>query len=405
MRGAATSGQRHRGWLVPGYHPEEARQGGESALANPRLRRHLPSNWEGPVTLLTRVSADGNKVDRVLMPVAGHQVAIPKERVELAFFAAMNDRSLISFDPNSLDLLTIAEPHREDFVTGGHAVYLPGAQHLLVTERRDTRSWQGSMERHHGVVTIRDAATLEVVEDFSSHGIAPHEIELLADGRHVAVANYGTINPTQWEAKADHRGGSLTVIELASGRVIDTVPASRAEYEVRHLAAYSLERIAAIQAWQAPFEDLVGELSLGNTFWEADQTVDDWTAEYQPAPVLCRDSRAERTVEMSSSPLDSRQGQSIIYDSRHDEFLATFTTSHRVLVIDGSSGCLKRVIATDKLGLRHPRGIALVPGGRDYVVSGSWNGLFVFRRGSHRPLPNKSQLDLVFFEHSHLTAC
>jgi hypothetical protein len=67
----------------------------------------------------------------------------------------------------------------------------------------------------------------------------------------------------------------------------------------------------------------------------------------------------------------------------HDEAIATFATSHALAIVDAKTFDIKRVFRTDRLGLKFPRGIALHPDRRRYVVSGSWSGLFFFERGSH----------------------
>ncbi len=390
------TGETHHGWLLPGYHPEKAFAGRLPALQDPRMRRNLGRGWKGPVTLVTRISADGKSVDRALMPITGHQIAVRKD-AGLAVFGGMNDLHLLSFDPRSLDLVRAAAPHRDGFIFGGHAMFLPGGGTIVTSERVAAGPWRGSARKHHGCYVIRDARTLRPMERFSTHGISPHEMALLDDGRHLAIANYGTINPGDYRGKADIRGGSLTVVELATGRLIDATPASRAEFEVRHVAGHSLDRIIAIQARQAPVE-------AAGRVREADQTVANQSPSYLPAPPLARNIPKGIAAEVAAREGDCTQGQSIAYDAEHDEFLATFTSSHRILVIDGATRKVKRTIATDALGLRHPRGVALIPGEHAYSVSGSWNGLLVFRRGSHRQLRDRSRLDLVFFDHSHLTA-
>ncbi len=57
---------------------------------------------------------------------------------------------------------------------------------------------------------------------------------------------------------------------------------------------------------------------------------------------------------------------------------------------------------TDRLGLHRPRGVALLPGGAHYAVSGHWRDIYVFERGSHRLVREACQYVLLF-GHSHLT--
>jgi len=96
------------------------------------------------------------------------------------------------------------------------------------------------------------------------------------------------------------------------------------------------------------------------------------------------------------------RGQSIVYDPVHDEVLATYTTSNRVVVFDGKNGSFKRAIQTDLHGLHLPRGITLHPDGLHYVVSGERNGLYLFSRGQHE-LNRERCFYHSFFGHAHIT--
>ncbi len=79
----------------------------------------------------------------------------------------------------------------------------------------------------------------------------------------------------------------------------------------------------------------------------------------------------------------------------------TTVTARQSATIDAASGAVKHVMRTDRMGLRRPRGLALHPDGVHYVVSGSWENVFVFRRGSHELVRDACRYE-VLFDHSHL---
>jgi hypothetical protein len=106
---------------------------------------------------------------------------------------------------------------------------------------------------------------------------------------------------------------------------------------------------------------------------------------------------------MPQNALDFRQGQTIIYDPVHDEAIAAFATSGTLAVVDARRFELKRIVRTDAFGLQFPRGLALHPDGRRYVVSGSWAGLYFLARGSHE-VDHAATWHEMFFHHSHITA-
>ena len=71
------------------------------------------------------------------------------------------------------------------------------------------------------------------------------------------------------------------------------------------------------------------------------------------------------------------------------------------IAFDAASGAVKHVMHTDRMGLRRPRGLALHPDGVHYVVSGSRENVFVFRRASHDLVREACRYE-VLFDHGHL---
>ena len=242
------------------------------------------------------------------------------------------------------------------------------------------------------------------LEAFSCHGLSPHEIAVTGDGKHLVVANYGNANLPLGGAPYRVAEPSLTVIELASGKLLYKRRVEASGREVRHVAVQGLDRIAAISVVVGTALDDAALRAQGEGVYEPDLSMMGSDYSYLPSPILGFDATRPDHPTTAIMPSDSalaRQGQSILYDPRHDEFLATMATSHCLLVVAGEDGRLKRVIRTDPLGLRYPRGIALHPDGEHYVVSGSWRGLHQFQRGSHRPRPECTR-HVVFFDHSHI---
>ncbi len=104
---------------------------------------------------------------------------------------------------------------------------------------------------------------------------------------------------------------------------------------------------------------------------------------------------------MTDDPLLMQRGQTIVYEPTHDEMLVTYVASHTVIAFDAASGAVKHVMPTDHLGLCRPHGLALHPDGVHYVVTGSWENVFVFRRASHELVREACRYELLF-DHSHL---
>ena len=142
----------------------------------------------------------------------------------------------------------------------------------------------------------------------------------------------------------------------------------------------------------------------GSERYEFDRTTEPGL-NYMGAATLKYDARRKRLTTMGS-PGDRklmRHGLSIKYDERHDEAIASYPSSHQLMVFDGASGEVSKRIDTSRLGLRYPCGITMLPDGQHYAVAGYWENLFVFERGSHRLVRELCQYPM-FFGHSHITA-
>jgi hypothetical protein len=395
-------------FLVPGYEPDAAHKNGQVLRADPRASRALPEGYKGVVTMATRLGPAG-AVDRALFPLAGHAIAVAPGGAA-ALFVAMNGAELVRFDTGRLDLVDIHAPHEEGFVFGGHAVFLEEHGIVIVSERRDVRMpYAGDPEAHFGRLSVRDIASLEVLDAWNCHGIAPHDLALTADRRYVAVANYGS---TAWPAgvEAPVEGVDygvepcLTVLEVPTGALVDKRVGSNPRVEVRHVAAPRLGFVVGLQVRATDPAEAQRALRGRDEVYEADPS-DREGLGYLPVPLLVADATdgtgASRAV-IAEDRARMVRGQSIVGDPVHDEVIATYTSSNTIAVV-GGDGVLRRLIATDVLGLRWPRGLALLPDGEHYAVAGDWENIFVFRRGSHELVREACRYDTLY-GHSHLTA-
>ena len=393
-------------YFVPGYAPERAYFQGRAVSEHPAFTRRLPKGYDGPLTLLTRIDEASGAIGRALMPVIGHQVAVAPGAGP-SVFCSLDAGAFVAFDADSLDIAAVHR-HGEGFVGGGHAAFLHGGELCAVVERRPSAPYAGRPEDHYGRLVICDADDLRPLEAVSCHGIAPHEVAVTRDGRHAVVANYGS---AKWP-DGDHGGlpytvePSVTVIELASGRLVHKVASTAPDTELRHVAAHGLDRVFATQARLAALAD--AERTMAG--WDAAYEPDVWSAGpelgYLPAPLarIALEGGAPRAVPVITEDARlMRYCQSIVYDPVHDQAIASFPTRHAVVAFDGATGAPRQVVDTEALGLRQPRGLALHPDGRHYAVSGYWQDILLFERESHRPVPERA-LRTTLFGHSHMTA-
>jgi hypothetical protein len=404
-RGAAAQAAppRHATYLVPGYRAEIASYRGRPADEAPELRADFPSGYDGGVTLLTRLSESDGAAARALLPVIGHHVA-PDPWGKRAWFSGMNAAQSVTFDIQAMRLERIVKPHAEGFVTGGHATFTPDGRYILATERRRFDAPFGNPAERNGRLVVRDAGTLAVLESLDCFGIAPHDVRLTRDGERAAIANYGSVDLPPAGSKPTILEASLTVIELSSGRLVHKWLAPMKDAELRHVAAHGLDRVAAV-AFRMGGEAEERALGAGRDGVFEPDILAEHGRVYLPAPVVM--FAADRpgggaVASMPEDPLLARQGQSVAYDPAHDEMLVTFGTSHTLIAFAAGDGRVKDVLRLDRLGLRYPRGVVLHPDGEHFAVSGGWQGIHLFRRGTHAHVPARA-LHSVFFDHSHLS--
>lgn len=389
--------------FIPGYKVERAVFRGQPVTRNRRLMRNVPRGYDGNLTLISRLDADGS-LTQAVFPMTGHDLAVSSDG-RRGYFAGINDNKYATFDPQTLTLRARAGSVGEGWIGGGHAAFIDGGSAIAVTERSPWQGYTGHPKDHFGAITIRDPRSLKILSQISTHGMSPHELRLLDDGQHVAIANYGTSyapGATRRSTPAYLVEPSVTIVRLSDGALVKKLKTGSKRRELRHLAARDQDTIFAIQAEvtkQAP------GTSFGHTrkaLTEADPFANEGFG-YLPAAPLRFDPRRERLVRLGGREAEMREGLSIEYDAQHDEVIASFSSSHRVGIFDGASGDLKHMIETDHLGLEHPAGVTILGDSGFYAVAGHWKNLFVFTRGSHELVREMCHY-ATFFGHSHIVS-
>jgi Uncharacterized protein conserved in bacteria len=405
--GAAVAGKsalRDVAVYVPGYMPQYAYANGRPVDQNRRFNR-ARSGADGVKRMLTRVGMDGS-IRQTLLPVAAHDVEVAPDR-SIGILCGFEGGEHCSFDPKTLEMTGIAPSFAEGWRGGGHAAYLDNGRTVVVSERSPVQPGRGKLENVHGRITIRDAESLKIRESYSTYGVDPHDIRLTDDGKHIVAANYGSVISEKTGQHTVPRTvvePSITVIDVASGKLVDKVVTGRGRTELRHLAAGNLERIFAIQSTFGSAEEDAAQRARDDVAYDFDLTSEPGLY-YLAAATLKYDARRGRLTKMGDQAATRlmRHGLSIKYDPRFDEVIATYPSAHQVMVFDGRTGGLVTRYDTRTAGLRYPCGVTLLPDGEHYAITGHWENMFVFQRGRHR-LVRELCLYPLFFGHSHITS-
>ena len=320
---------------VPGYLLQDAYSQTEAVIYHPKISRGVPVDYDGPIRMLTRFDTDGT-VSQAVYPVFGHDVVIsPNEK--FGFFGSLEFDSYVCFDPDSLDVISLGKPNKDGWVGGGHGVFLEKSSNLIISERAPKVGYQGAPEKHFGCLTIRDPETMRPIEKYSTYGVSPHDVQLLPDGQHLAVANYGSTFP---KAKTDYGmprhivEPSISIIEIGSGKLVEKFLSGSSTREIRHLCVPDLEHIFAIQTeMRSPNEHQFYQEGE-DLVYEQDYTARSDFA-YFPAPTAKYNKNAGKFEDLGSSSLQRfmRHGLSIQHDPVNDEIIATYPSSHTVFSI------------------------------------------------------------------------
>lgn len=113
----------------------------------------------------------------------------------------------------------------------GHACFSRDGKYLLTTE--------ADISRGKGVIVVRDADSWQVVSQFPSGGIGPHEMGILPDGNTLVVANGGILtHPKHGRKKLNlpNMRSSLSYIELSTGKLLGDFQLPEPKASIRHLA-------------------------------------------------------------------------------------------------------------------------------------------------------------------------
>ncbi len=196
---------------------------------------------------VTGFDGTGQRRFSLTLPDRGHAMAFHPTKPHMVVFARRPGRFAVVID----DEAGVAR-HRIDAPAGrhfyGHGVFSPDGRILFATEN-DVESGQGVI----GLYDVGDR--YRRVGDYSSHGIGPHEVILMPDGKTLAIANGGIrTHPDLGRAKLnlDSMTPSLVFTDLASGRQLDRTGLAEKQLSIRHLAMLANGRVAVAMQYEGP---------------------------------------------------------------------------------------------------------------------------------------------------------
>jgi len=195
---------------------------------------------------------NGNIINQVKLPARGHDViAVPNKPGHALVFARRPGTFILEVDfINGKIAQQITAAEHSHFY--GHGV-LSAKDNILLTSENDFATG-------HGKIVIRDAQNYQILEQYHSGGIGPHQLGLMPDGNSLVIANGGIqTHPKQPRKKLniDTMAPNLAYLNIASGQVEDKFTLENHKLSIRHLAVSKQGKVIAGLQYQGAKTDLV----------------------------------------------------------------------------------------------------------------------------------------------------
>lgn len=180
------------------------------------------------------LSLNDRQVFGARVPMRAHGCAVhPNDPNRILFFARRPGTQAFELDRTTLQARTVFSTQEGQHLAG-HGTYSRDGAWIFTPEH--------DYERARGTVVVRDARNFAVVAELDTHGIDPHEIAWLPDGRSLLVANGGIMtHPRTFRRKLNipTMEPSLCVLDADSGDCRQQMRLQDHLLSIRHVAMTS----------------------------------------------------------------------------------------------------------------------------------------------------------------------
>lgn len=223
---------------------------GEAALVSACRRQ------DGRYALVV-LTINGEVVREIPLSDRGHDIAVDRVRGIAVAFSRRPGTFAVAFDTGGTRTPVVFSA-RSDRMFSGHGVLSRDGRVLYATEN--------DAETGGGLLGIYETSAWTRVGEMPTHGIDPHEVILLADGRTLAVANGGIEMSGREKLNIAAMEPSLVFLDAASGelKAQHRLPASLNQLSIRHIAADAHGQVWFGGQWEGTLTDapeLVGRAS------------------------------------------------------------------------------------------------------------------------------------------------
>lgn len=283
-------------------------------------------------------------ITQIDLPGRGHAVVFDRTSKKAVAFARRPGNFAAVFDvAGSTPTQTIIAPDGRHFY--GHGVFSVDGKILYASEN--------DFEENTGKIGIYDVTnSFSRIGEFDSHGIGPHEILLMQDGKTLAIANGGIeTHPDFGRAKLNlsTMQPSLVFLDIKTGDLIEkhTLPEKMNRLSIRHLAAIGDNGVifgCQFEGAKSDAPPLAGRCDIGKgiTLWAA--VPDNALANYVGSVAVTKDGK----YAAISSP---KGGVFIILDTNSGNIVKTYqmegcgglAATQKGIVASSNRGALKGI--------------------------------------------------------------
>ena len=140
----------------------------------------------------------------------------------------------------------------------GHGCFSLDGKTLFTTE--------ADYQNGTGKIGIRDALSYQQIGEYDSHGIGPHELKLMPDGKTLVIANGGILthpNSSRKELNLNSMSSSLTYLDIENGQKLDDFRVAENKASIRHLDVAADGTVAFAMQMQRKVADHEHTVALG----------------------------------------------------------------------------------------------------------------------------------------------
>ena len=192
----------------------------------------------------------GQLINKVKLPARGHDViAHPNKAGHGIVFARRPGQYLIEIDFTTGNIVNQIAP-QSGYHFYGHGI---GNEQVIITTENNYHAGRGA-------IVVRDINNYQVLTQFDSGGIGPHELAFMPDKQSIVIANGGILtHPAQPRKKLNlaTMQPNLAYMDIASGKVLDSYQLDNHQLSIRHLAVSEQGKVIAGLQYQGAKSDLV----------------------------------------------------------------------------------------------------------------------------------------------------